>query len=377
MQSLDEFSVPSEVLGVAPEIVDKALASASAKLAKEIEKVVRLSMEVRSRIEQRVDIFTLRRAEKPSNLCYVAVDSGYTAPAIELTGGYLAIIKVVTVVYGSACSKTTAEAEVHVGVWFNEDITSLAAKILERRKAIELLEAKKKGEAYFDVLVVDGELAPRGFRDMRPPAFSKFIELSNSVIKLADASDTPVVGVLKRSYARDIVNILGFHELKLSDRAVLSLVLKPGEYLVAGDYAKLREELEKLREKPGVDSKWLKARLAWYDGLLENIVGWSLKLAFYRAEKTLFPTATKVEYTVAKSLREDELLSSLMAISRGTGIPAPVDQADAFSKVTRELRQTVYQKLIAEVSKRVKVEPTTRYILLSLMNPEKYSSLLG
>jgi hypothetical protein len=41
----------------------------------------------------------------------------------------------------------------------------------------------------------------------------------------------------------------------MSDRAVLSLVLKPGEYIVFGSYVDLREELLKLRNRREVDEE--------------------------------------------------------------------------------------------------------------------------
>ena len=377
MESLEEL-LTREATGVAPEVVEKVLVRTASRLVKEVEKVRLRIAEIRRSVEARGDIFALRVVGDYERLCYAAVDSSFTAPAIELVGGYLGIIAVVKVLYGSRCGggrRGSADAEVYTELWFNRDYVNEFAKYYERATALKLLEAKRGGGIHFDVLLLDGEIIPRVWRGSgNEPLRVRAVEVTNRIIELADETDTAVAGVLKRSYSRDLVNILGFHDLRLSDRAVMSLALKPGEYLVAGSYSDLHRELEKLRGRPGVDDEWLKARLEWYEGILQNTpTGYEVKLAFYRAPKTLYPTATKVEYMTSSSLHEEALISSLVHISTATGLPAPVDEADrlATSTLTRELKQTVYQKLIAEVAKNTKVSAKEVLPLLSLMNPEK------
>jgi hypothetical protein len=377
LESLEE-SLAREAAGVAPEVVEKVLVRTASRLVKEVEKVRLRIAEIRRSVEARGDIFALRVVGDYERLCYATVDSSFTAPAIELVGGYLGIIAVVKVLYGSRCGggrRGSAGAEVYAELWFNRDYVNEFAKYYERATALKLLEAKRGGGLHFDVLLLDGEIIPRVWRGPgNEPLRVRAVEVTNRIIELADETDTAVAGVLKRSYSRDLVNILGFHDLRLSDRAVMSLALKPGEYLVAGSYSDLHRELEKLRGRPGVDDEWLKARLEWYEGILQNTpTGYEVKLAFYRAPKTLYPTATKVEYMTSSSLHEEVLISSLVHISTATGLPAPVDEADrlATSTLTRELKQTVYQKLIAEVAKSTKASAKEVLPLLSLMNPEK------
>jgi hypothetical protein len=377
LESLEEF-LAREAAGVAPEVVEKVLVRTASRLVKEVEKVRLRIAEIRRSVEARGDIFALRVVGDYERLCYATVDSSFTAPAIELVGGYLGIIAVVKVLYGSRCGggrRGSAGAEVYTELWFNRDYVNEFAKYYERATALKLLEAKRGGGLHFDVLLLDGEIIPRVWRGPgNEPLRVRAVEVTNRIIELADETDTAVAGVLKRSYSRDLVNILGFHDLRLSDRAVMSLALKPGEYLVAGSYSDLHRELEKLRGRPGVDDEWLKARLEWYEGILQNTpTGYEVKLAFYRAPKTLYPTATKVEYMTSSSLHEEVLISSLVHISTATGLPAPVDEADrlATSTLTRELKQTVYQKLIAEVAKSTKASAKEVLPLLSLMNPEK------
>ena len=373
MENLQEL--PEEVVGVAPEVVEKVLGKTTTKLVNEIEKVRDIVSVIRDITRSK---FTINTAKEFKELCYAAVDSSYTAPAIELVGGYLGIVVVSTVLYGLKCSKCIVDAEAYTDLWFSNDLTSIYAKYYERLTTLKLLKMKEDGELYFDVLLVDGELIPRtSTTHLEKDVLSKVIELTNKVIELADKTDTALVGILKRSYARDITNILGFHDLRLNDRAIMSLILKPNEYLIVGAHCDIYDELRRLKGKLGVNEEWLNARLKWYEILIKNIpIGYAVKLAFYRAPKTLYPAATKVEYLTSNSLDEDALSSSLIHISTATGIPAPIDYADALSIVTKELKQTVYQKLLVEVAKKLRAEAKDILPILSLMNPEKITRIL-
>lgn len=373
---------PAEEVGVAPEIVEEALRKATTKLLNEVRKVREAISGIRRAIESRRDLFLIRMAGTPREMCYAAVDSGFTAPAIELVGGYLGIVLVTEVLYGSRCGGGGIDVRAYVDLWFNDDLTNSIARYYERLTTLRLLERKRAGEVDFDVLLIDGEIIPRtrwvssGGRSGRQELLSKVVDLTGEVLKVANETDTAVVGVLKRSYSRDIVNILGFSNLKLSDKAVISLVLEEGEYLISGDHFTIRAELEKLTGMPGVRRDWLRSRLEWYESLVNSIpVGYTVKLAFYRAPRTIYPTATKVEYVTSDTIDEETLLSNLVHISSGTGIPAPVDYADNFSNISRELKQTVYNKLLAELAKSVGSKEIVP--LLSLINPEKLRHIIG
>lgn len=379
MESRDSEVVESTV-GVAPEIVDKALISVIDKLHREVLNVVEVVDRIRSAIELKSG-FTIKQMGRPLDLCYYAIDSSFTAPAIELIGGHLGIVIVSHTGYGKTCGKTGVESKALVNLNFVDDLTSIYARYYERKTALELLNAKRMGEISFDVLLLDGELIPRilpSWRSQntrRSKLYQRVIDMTEEIMELADRTDTAVVGVLKRSYSRDIVNILGYGGLRMSDRAILSLVLKPGEYLVLGSYCDLRSELLKLKERGGVDMEWLKARMPWYDSIVHIAAGHTIKLAFYRAEKTVFPTATKIEYLTSNTLDEDALISSIMKVSIGTGIPAPIDYVDALSSMPDSLRYTVYQKMVAELSKRLGVNSSKASVFLSLMNPERMKIL--
>jgi len=379
LESHQELPVAEEAVGVAPEVVEKALGRAVRKIVEEVEKVRALVEGVRRAVESRRDLLRVGTAGPAEDLCYAAVDSSFTAPAVELVGGYLGIVLVVAVLYGSRCSSGGVDARAYTELWFNDDLTSTVARYYERVTARRLLERKRRGELDFDVLLLDGEIVPRTLplrRGLGAELLGRVVDLTEEIARLADESDTAVVGVLKRSYSRDLVSILGFSNLRLSDKAVMSLVLRPGEYLVVGSHADIRRELENLRGRPGVREDWLEARLSWYRSTVDRVpVSHAVKLSFYRAPRTLYPVATKVEYLTSSSLHEDAPLSSLIHVSTGTGIPAPVDYADRLSTITRELEQTVYRKLVAEIAKNAGAKDVIP--LLSLTDPEKLDRLLS
>ncbi|MCY0868487.1 MAG: DNA double-strand break repair nuclease NurA [Desulfurococcus sp.] len=366
------------------------------KISRELDKIRVIRSKVRRLIEERSDLFHIGVAGEPLKLCFEAVDSGFTAPAIELLGGYLAVINVVSVRYGSTCSRTQVSARTHVNLWFNEDETGLMAKVLERKRALELLEARRLalemlgGKPLFDVLLLDGEIAPRITYTVEHGRLrrnlEKFINLSRKLVESALSSATPVVGVLKRSYARDIAVTLGLTDIRINDRVLMSLALKPGEYLIVkrseeGVYGSLSRALREIGKsvEDAEIKRWVNSRLKWYEGLMSALgdKAREIGLGFYRPPGTLYPVATKVEYVVPEDFSIEKLFSSIMYISTSTGIPAPIDQADALSAVTRELRHIVYEKLKAEVAGNLGVEDRDLLLVLSLMNPEKLLHLIG
>lgn len=175
MENLQEL--PEEVVGVAPEVVEKVLGKTTTKLVNEIEKVRDIVSVIRDITRSK---FTINTAKEFKELCYAAVDSSYTAPAIELVGGYLGIVVVSTVLYGLKCSKCIVDAKAYTDLWFSNDLTSIYAKYYERLTTLKLLKMKEGGELYFDVLLVDGELIPRtSTTHLEKDILSKVIELTN------------------------------------------------------------------------------------------------------------------------------------------------------------------------------------------------------
>ena len=55
----------------------------------------------------------------------------------------------------------------------------------------------------------------------------------------------------------------------------------------------------------------------------------------------------------------------------GTGIPTPIDYVDALSEVPDNLKHTIYQKILAELAKKLSSNIDKATLFLSLMNPEK------
>ncbi len=79
--------------------------------------------------------------------------------------------------------------------------------------------------------------------------------------------------------------------------------------------------------------------------------GSTVKQSYNRAPVTTYPVTVKTEHATNNSLSKDNLVSNLIRVSGETGIPLPVDYADNLSPITKEIKQTIYRKLLAEPAK--------------------------
>lgn len=347
-----------------------------------IASITHIASNVRERL---VSSGAIRRAISVTERCFLGIDSSYTSPPLELVGGYLGLVFVVSVLYGRECRSTSPELEVSAYVTYDpaRDLTKIEARRLERERAIESLRRKFRGETHFDVLILDGEVLPR----LSPRLLSgvsaesevarELAKLTDSMILLAEKTETPVVGVLKRSYSKDALAVLGhFMDVDLSDRAFMTYVLELGEYVVIGDYKSISSTYQNLVEAysdayPREVSP-AKHRLAWLRQMLRySSVASRMKMAFYRPRAGISTTAVKIEYDSA-GLSDDELISSLVSVSESTGFPAPVDYADALSQIPSDVRFTLYQLVLQKIGE---ANPDVAQKLFTLVNPQKLTSV--
>ena len=99
----------------------------------------------------------------PKNLCVVAVDTGFTEPSVELTGGRLVIVIKAHAFFGCE-PRCIGGKEATALVKFLESEEGIAkpiSKIVERRFIVDLLKRKELGELHVDMIILDGELIPR------------------------------------------------------------------------------------------------------------------------------------------------------------------------------------------------------------------------
>lgn len=358
----EEPEIPEVPAGVEPELVEEALEEAVRGLSNLISRLERLK-DVRDRLRSSGRV----RALGPgSPTCYFAVDSGFTSPPIEVLGGYLSLVQVATVPYGPACGGPPTKV---LYVHFNpeRDDTDAFARVKEREHALRGLEwlASIDGPK---ALLIDGEVVPRFGARRRASGEEtvvKAIEKSRELIQEALARGIPVIGVLKRSFSRDIVVAEGLGP-ELTDRALMSAVLEEGEYFVAGTY---REIYEGFRPNAPKELGW---RIEWLRWVSNDDHFGGVVVAFYRPHHVLFPAATKVEVALPIGIDVGEVLAGLAAVSESTGLPAPIDYVDSLSRVTPETIYTVYQLLLNKLSSAGR---EVAQILLAIVNPQKLGPL--
>ncbi len=385
---LEGLEVAEGALGIAPELVEKVLDSVVKRIGR-VASIARIAARVREKL---VTSGSIGRIGTAPDLCYLAVDSSYTSPPLELVGGYLGIVFVASVMYGRSCRHETSGVELSAYVTYDptRDLTRLEARLRERERAREALRRKSSGEIHFDVLVLDGEVIPRISPRMftavggEPNVVEEIIRRTDNMVLLAEKTGTPVLGVLKRSYSKDALAVLErdfaerglFSKVKLSDRAFFTYVLEPGELFVLGDYEKITSAYEHLVEEYGEafprEYALAKYRLRWFKYMKGRTSAASkMRMALYRPSAGFSSAAVKVEYCAA-GLSDEEIVSSAAAVSEATGFPAPVDYADALSQIPGDARFTVYQLVLQRIGER---NPEVAEKLFSLVNPQKLNTI--
>ncbi len=321
--------------------------------------------------------------------CLMAIDTGFTSPPLELTGGRLIVIIRSHVFQG--CS-SCGNYPVFDSVGFirftdrSEAIATPLSKIYEREFIKQVLISKRNGEIDLDLVLVDGELFPR-----TPPGYSsrfnresyvmklyrRIVELTNEILKLALETDTAMIGVVKRSYGHDIAIRLLDDKLVINDKALATYILRSGEWIDLGHYADLGDYIQRFLNKyKGSLSprEWraLNERLSWITNVIrESDNAANIGIAVYKAfNPSYYMIATKIEYWVSNSYPSNKLLSYVSSITGINGVPHPIDLVDSMAMVRRDLLYLIQQQLFNELYKRTG-DKDLALSIAGLTNPEK------
>ncbi|RLG87677.1 MAG: hypothetical protein DRO15_04515 [Thermoprotei archaeon] len=327
----------------------------------------------------------------PKNLCVVAVDTGFTEPSVELTGGRLVIVIKAHAFFGCE-PRCIGGKEATALVKFLESEEGIAkpiSKIVERRFIVDLLKRKELGELHVDMIILDGELIPRippGYRRrserLMMKLYTRIIDLSNEMFKLAFNTKTALVGVIKRSYGHFLGPLINMPELELNDKAIATYILKPGEYIDLGYYFdiidKTRGVLENLEKKKvkGSIVRTLKQRVEWLRKIVDN-VDWSghTRIILYKSwVPSYFSLATKVEVWPSDNLPTDSILGYLAASTGINGVPYQIDVVDSMCRIPRSLLLETQQQLFRDLA--IKLEDVKLAMSIAgLTNPEKMARI--
>lgn len=362
-------------------------------ILKEAHKIAKaVNREVYLKIRTTLEAKGLLRKLKPASqrICGVSVDTGFTDPPMELTGGKLITILRAHVFFG--CNpKTLPKADTVGFVKFvseYEDIAKIYSKIIERKFIVNTLEKVVKGHERLDTVILDGELFPRIPPGYISPSkrkeetivtklYNKYLELTDQLLKLADKTDVSLVGVIKRAYGIDLPVICDTEYTKINDKALATYILKPGEWIDIGPYAELALKIEKYAEKrqdilPKNVLRRLQEREAWIVRVIDAIEQTSdIEVALYKAPTpTYFMLATKVEIWNSMKMLKENILNFIASLTGINGVPHPIDLVDSMCRVRVDTLQVIQQQLFTELNRILKDEQLA-LSLAGLTNPEK------
>lgn len=391
----NEFS--TEVEELTEVYVTNLIAEYINKEAVKIANLVRKNLKVlnketlRNTLRERIQKVDMRFKERTLRLCSVAIDTSFTTPPLELTGGKLIIIIKGHVLYGN-CSVNIPKSDAKGYVKFiqeDENIASSLSKVIERKFVVDLLEKKKKHALNFDLIIIDGELFPRippgyvkkrkriGEQSYRFKLYDKIMELTEKALKLADETNTTLVGVLKRVYGNDISILLKSPEIQLNDKVIASFMLEEGEFLDLDSYADIYSRLiellaQKGNELPGSLKRKLNERAAWLSSTIRHIdhVG-SIRVTMYKGlTPAYFTLANKVEIWLSSELSYEDLMSYLSTITGVNGVPYPIDMVDSLCRITSNILFNAQQQLFCKLAEKIGNKQLAM-IIAGLTNPEK------
>lgn len=370
-------------------------------IEREVNRIVN-SYNIRSLIEDRDNIRDnllkeniLKKIRKYTGLkpCLVAIDTGFTSPPLELTGGRLLVIIRSHVFQGcSSCGDYPVFDSVGY-IRFTDRTEAIAkplSKIYEREFIRQVLLSKKNGEIDLDLILVDGELFPR-----TPPGYSsrfsresyimklykRIVEITNEILRLALETNTALVGVIKRSYGRDIAVRLLNNKLIINDKALATYILKPGEWIDLGLYIDLIYYIKRFLNKyEGILSprewKALNERLSWITSVIrESDNSSNIGIIVYKAfNPSYYMIATKIEYWTSNKYPLEKLLAYISSITGINGVPHPIDLVDSMAMVRKDLLYLIQQQLFNELYRRTG-DKDLALSIAGLTNPEKISRI--
>ncbi|NPA05113.1 MAG: DNA double-strand break repair nuclease NurA [Crenarchaeota archaeon] len=231
----------------------------------------------------------------------VVVDTAYPPSPIDLLGLSISIIgcAVLGVRGGRLAEQHTSHVVLASRRGLDQDYVAAYARLIERREALRHVE-----DGGYELVVFDGEVVPYKCLYSRRPrgAWRTYCNDIGALVDRLTRSVKALVGVIKRSYS----SILSLYGIDLSDKHAASIILRRGEYVVAGK-------------------------------TISSSLGIELVEVYYKPLRGM-PLAVKLEIgarRVDESLVEG-IVEHLACTSSPTGLPIFIDLVDALAR--RELR---------------------------------------
>ena len=343
--------------------------------------------EIRSKLESQGLILEIPR-KRPRKICSVALDTSFTDPPLELTGGKLITVIRSHIFYGCK-PRSNAKADNKGFLRFvqeYENIAGVYSKIIERKFIVKLLKDVKNGNEDIDIIIIDGEIFPRVPPKIGSPRYrhtimsrlyKEYLRLTEEMLKLADDTEVAIAGIIKRAYGVDIPVLLGIPWLSVNDKALATYILNPGEWIDLKAYSEIAYFIEDLvkKHKDKLSKRTIRRlmeREKWIVAVLEYVDhSPDIELAIYKSyTPAFFMLATKVEIWASQRMLKEHIISYLASITGINGVPHPIDLVDSMCRITPDLLQIFQQQLYKELMVRLK-DQKLAMSLAGLINPEK------
>lgn len=365
------------IYGVVPEIVYERMTDVIKDIVSDVKRL-KEARKIRDSLG-----YLFKAAPSSDDVCFFAVDSSYADPSIMIAGGYIGIVQVASLVVGTRCDEYH-DVRVYIEYHPTRDITAVKARLYEREHLIWGLKRKREEKLFFDVAIVDGEILYRGEINIEYASgdegriIEQTVENTKRALGLAGEMDTPIVGVLKRSYSRDISIVHGYPDLVINDRLLMTMILEPGEFYVLGTYGdlykKYKEILESMKHIGSMSdnqSVEIKHRYRWIERIATQ--GFSeyrddVYVVYYKPYTPPHSLAVKLEVYPTKSWDISKIVTALALIAGESGFPLALDLADSLSTVSSDMKRLIYSLIKSHIAQE---DPELAELVTKLMNPQK------
>lgn len=358
-------------------------------------------------IEKIRDVLDIRFIGRDENkrdefVSILSVDSTWTKPFIELVIGDIAVIATGYVIVTPAGMGSYGIEYIGFRRGSLDDEHKFGSDVELDAKIMEFYTALKKIDSYIDLVMLDGSL----YFSTIPEFFSplnvvdiietkkrlwgpKLASLASAVLikmfRKAQRLGIPVVGVVKRvasrfllpiisgSGPRDVEEIL----IRTNDKFLLSLILRPGEYIVIDSYLDgLAQYLSyivkkfsghKVRRAQKV-LKILEESCNSVENLLLNELCSYMKdtaIVFYKqVGDAVYPQAVRLDIYPRTAV--EKVVKYAIYNTSQNSVPIPIDYIDRYIRLESTLMKKVYGII------KTYVKSFESLIALSPTNPQKY-----
>ena len=357
----------------------------SRRIARFIRKIARIrELLIEGSLEgaEIVDINSFQEM-KPEIECY-AIDSSFKSPLplvfgdlFLVIGGYVRYPRVDT-------NNVRINRGLRVLIRCREElisrIQSAISRIVERKIALEILRRKEIGRTKWNLIMLDGPIVPLWplilFTRSLYPQERKLLELSRKMINLCKLKKKSVLGIIKRvrthligkgivkilednGYLRDIPPRVLKAMKKANDKALATLLLRPGEALIIGDFGTSKIIESELTEI---------GRKATFDEFVEENL-WIKKVFVLFIKPKRSRHIVRIEILDYANIGLEKIMNWLNENSSHTACPYILDIVDKYTAISNA---------IYELTRKIMIRSTAQNLakLLESMEMEEVDLLL-